>query len=137
MRLYREIGGFVNDKIEETMVAVSRIYWGAVCLWATIAGRTILVGVGVSLFPVIVGGTLMITGTSRPIRTEEKEIMTIAAEIARRRYNDDVSEELDEIMVRWAVRLKTAYDAMIEPIRIRRDAPRPWTPEPFGEYADD
>ena len=47
-------------------------------------------------------------------------MLTIAAEIVRRRYHDDVSDELDEQMSRWAMRLKSAYDAIIEPIRIRR-----------------
>jgi len=61
-----------------------------------------------------------IIGTTRPIKPEEKEVMTVAAEIVRRRYHDDVSEELDELMRRWALRLRDAYDAIIEPIRVRR-----------------
>jgi hypothetical protein len=61
-----------------------------------------------------------VTGTTRPIKPEEKEIMTVAGEIVRRRYSDDVSEALDDQMLRWAMRLRDAYDQLIEPIRVRR-----------------
>jgi hypothetical protein len=58
---------------------------------------------------------------SRPLYEYEQDILTIAAEIARRRYADDVSEELDEQMVEWAQRLTNSYSHLKKALIIEED----------------
>lgn len=40
-------------------------------------------------------------------------IITIAAEMLRQTYADDVSDDLDMAMKAWAIRLRDAHDAQI------------------------
>jgi hypothetical protein len=55
---------------------------------------------------------------SRPLTEREKDVLTVAAEIVRRRYNDDVSPELDELMLAWAMRLMASHNELVESLRL-------------------
>ena len=41
------------------------------------------------------------------VAVDRGELITLAAQILRRRYNDDVSDELDRVMHRWAMRVSS------------------------------
>jgi hypothetical protein len=61
-----------------------------------------------------------LTTYSRALTKCESDILTIAAEIARRRYSEDVSPELDETMRQWSMRLKASHDELLERLRVHR-----------------
>jgi hypothetical protein len=55
---------------------------------------------------------------SRQLTEREKDVLAVAAEIVRRRWDDDVSPELDELMLDWCMRLKAAHDELLKSLRL-------------------
>lgn len=62
---------------------------------------------------------------SRVLTDKERDVLKVAAEMVRARYDDDVPDGVAERLLGWAMRLKASHDELLHSLRVPDAAPAP------------
>lgn len=54
----------------------------------------------------------------RPLTTKETDVLAVAAELVRAKWDDDVPDHLADRMVSWAMRLRAAHDELLASLAV-------------------